>query len=198
MYIDLEKNSMSWVLTRMGLEINQTKKWDETITLTTWSRGISGPFSNREFIFTDSNGNEFGRASSSFAPIDIKLRKLVTFKDPSFINDHSLPDKTVSLNLEKLIMPKELESNYKHVVRNTDLDINGPANNARYVECIYNSLPLDYFQNIESFNFQINYLGEAKLQDNVEIKSIHSDQKNSFFEGVDQKTGKSFFTAKLF
>lgn len=200
---DMEALSMFWVLTRMGLIIKENKKWDDVVTVTTWSRGLDGAFSFREFIFTDKNGIEFGHASSSWVPLDLNTRRPARILDPELINGKSLPDKNVELELLKLSSVKKeeelLTSSYLHIVKNTDLDINAHANNARYVEWIYNSTPLDFFSSKKNFEFQINYLGEAKLHDQIEIKNnIHLTSSETQFLGIETKQKKNIFAAKFF
>jgi acyl-ACP thioesterase len=196
---DMDKRSMFWVLTRMGLKINKTLKWDETIKVMTWSRGIVGPYSFREFKFLNAFDEEIGVASSSWLPLDINSRKPAKLTEQQFINDKSLPNQTVDLTLDKIFIPEKLENGYAHQVVNTDLDINGHANNARYVEWIYNSLPLNFFSHLKNYHFQINYLGEAKLSDNILIKHspIHDITKEIFISGQNTDTQKSFFSARL-
>jgi acyl-ACP thioesterase len=195
---DMVKNNMIWVLTRMGLEIYKTLKWDETITIKTWSRGIDGAYSFREFEFYDQQNNKIGIASSSWVPIDIQTRKPTKVFDVETVEKIAIKD-SVEIELKKVFLPKEMEVGFHHKVRLTDLDINNHANNARYVEWIYNSLPKDFFQNQNGFKFHINYLGEAKLHDQVEIKRSPLDgiKKDFYFEGRNQTTDRPFFTAIL-
>lgn len=195
---DMIKNNMLWVLTRMGLKITKPMKWDQSVKVKTWSRGIDGAFSFREFIFFDENNAELGRASSSFVPIDLVTRKPTAIFDASKINSVAINQK-VDLILEKIVIPENLEIGLNHKVRNTDLDINNHANNAKYVEWIYNTLPIDFLKNKDNYFFQINYLGEANLLDQVEIKRspIENNWEHFYFEGRNLETNKKFFTAKL-
>lgn len=202
---EMEAMSMFWVLTRMGLVIKENKKWDDVITVTTWSRGLDGAYSFREFIFSDQKGNQFGHASSSWVPLDLKTRRPARILDSNIINAKSLPDKSVQLDLLKLSDIKKsnedtLKSTYLHTVKNTDLDINAHANNARYVEWIYNSAPLNFFSNKNSFEFQINYLGEAKLLDQIDIQNniYLNNTSETHFLGVETIHKKNIFAAKYF
>jgi acyl-ACP thioesterase len=195
---DMVKNNMLWVLTRMVLNINRELSWDETVCIKTWSRGIEGPYSFREFELYDSKGIKIGSASSSWVPIDFKTRKPTKIFDDGPINKLAIKE-TVGIEVEKVFIPKEIELGFIHQVHNTDLDINNHANNARYVEWIYNSMPLGSIKAKNGFTFHINYLGEAKLSEQIEImrSKINFDQKEFYFDGINQQTKKSFFTAKL-
>lgn len=197
-FSDMSANNMLWVLTRMVLKIDRELAWDEVVSIKTWSRGIDGPYSFREFIFYDAKQNEIGKASSSWVPIDLTTRKPTKIFDENPINQIAIKE-SVGIDVEKVILPKDLELGFIHQVHNTDLDINNHANNARYVEWIYNSMPLGSIKAKHGFTFHINYLGEAKLFDQVEIKrsSIQTGQKEFYFDGINQKTNKSFFSAKL-
>lgn len=196
---DMELRKMYWVLTRMGLEITKTLKWDSEVTVTTWSKGLNGPFSFRDFTFHDNLGNQIGRASSSWVPLDIETRKPANISNLSYINEKSITNKSTDLELDKIFIVNELVDAYHHVVRNTDLDINAHANNARYVEWIYNSLPLDFFKAHPHFNFQINYLGEAKLSEQINIarSKIELSPNEIYFDGKQNQTNKKYFNSKL-
>ncbi len=197
-FSDMVKNKMLWVLTRMVLKIERELSWDEVVSIKTWSRGIDGPYSFREFIFYDYHNNEIGKDSSSWVQIDLVSRKPTKIFDENPINNIAIKE-SVGIDVEKVFLPKDLELGFIHQVHNTDLDINNHANNARYVEWIYNSMPLGSMKAKNGFIFLINYLGEAKLSDQVEIQrsKIQNLQKEFYFDGINQQTKKSFFTAKL-
>lgn len=195
---DMVKNNMIWVLTRMGIKINKSMKWDQVITVKTWSRGIDGAYSFREFEFYDQNKELIGVATSSWVPIDIQSRRPVKIFDPETVNKIA-NKQAVDLEVKKITLPENLEIGLHHKVRLTDLDINNHANNARYVEWIYNSIPQGMMDIKNGFEFHINYLGEAKLHDQVEIHRLPIiDKMNEFyFSGLNQSTKRSFFSAHL-
>ena len=195
---EMVKNNMIWVLTRMGIEIYSPLRWDQTVTIKTWSRGIEGAYSFREFEFFDEDQNKIGIASSSWVPIDIKSRKPTKVFDVATVEKVAIKE-SVNIELKKVFLPNDMEVGLHHKVRLTDLDINNHANNARYVEWIYNSLPPNFFKSYQRLKFHINYLGEAKLNDQVEIRRSPLDgfKKDFYFEGRNQTLDRPFFNAVL-
>jgi medium-chain acyl-[acyl-carrier-protein] hydrolase len=194
---NMESMGLFWVLTRMGLIIEKNTFWDDIITVTTWSRGVIGPYSYREFLFHNKKGELIAKASSSWALLSSKTRRPVILDKPEIVNDKSEPN--LSNNIE-LIKISNTEINFteqiNHKVLNTDLDINGHANNAKYVEWIYNSLPLNFFDQKERIHFQINYLGEAHLNDSIVISNTLSEiGKTTYFQGINSSKQKTYFQA---
>ena len=158
-YSQLSLFNMSWVLSRMRLEVERLPQWGETVTLRTWPSGKDRLFYYRDFEITDADRKCLLRASTAWFVIDYVKRERAL---PDWWADSDLPvgPKVFSSKLGRLKggggdVCGPMSVNYG------DLDLNGHVNNIRYVEWILNSLPLEFHQEHEIKSMEVNYLAEA-------------------------------------
>ena len=71
---DLRQRGLTWVLSRVHLVADRYLHADDVIRVTTWPSTREGLFSCREFEMRDSTGQLFGRATSSWAALDLASR----------------------------------------------------------------------------------------------------------------------------
>ncbi|WP_277057547.1 acyl-[acyl-carrier-protein] thioesterase [Trichlorobacter lovleyi] len=74
---DLKKLGLTWVLSRLTLELQRPIRGTEQVTVTTWPVTREGRFSIRDYLLTDQQGKDIGRATSSWAAINLKSRRPV-------------------------------------------------------------------------------------------------------------------------
>ena len=77
----LQKHHMFWVLSRLYVEIKKLPKWQDTITLNTWSAGTDGMYAYREFILTDEKGETILTANTAWLILDTESKKIVMLRD---------------------------------------------------------------------------------------------------------------------
>ena len=70
----LNADNHSWVLSRMAVEFDCQPGQYTDYTIATWINEYGRVLSTRNFTLTDAAGNEFGRAVTQWAMIDLKSR----------------------------------------------------------------------------------------------------------------------------
>ena len=80
----LNADNHSWVLSRMAVEFDCQPGQYTDYTIATWINESGRVLSTRNFTLTDAAGNEFGRAVTQWAMIDLKSRSAL---DLSWVGD---------------------------------------------------------------------------------------------------------------
>lgn len=165
--------NITWVLSRMRIEVSRMPKWGETIKLRTWPSGRDRLFYYRDFEITDSDGGLILQASTAWFVIDTEKRERII---PAWWQTAEYP-----------FSPKVFESKLGRLkgcgyedgaalnVNYGDLDQNGHVNNVRYIEWILNSLPLEFHQSHILQSLEVNYLAEAVYGHEVQVCTVGTD-----------------------
>ena len=151
----------------------------------------------RDFLIKNEAGDLLVSATSSWAAINRKSRR------PALVND--LEDRLYS-NKEQVAIYEELgripeldnplgEANKK--VEYTDIDLVYHVNNVKYVEYVLNSFPADRLLNQHISTFEINYLGEAKYGEEIQISKQQYDESEFGVEIIRLDDQKPVCRARL-
>jgi len=179
-YNDLKEKGTMWILSRMRIRMDRYPAWDDVIQIATWPSGINKLFAIRDFRVTDSTGKEMGVASTAWLMLNIDTRRplrpssslegLLTRNSPVFDNP-----------LGKIELPDAMEKLANRKVVYSDLDIVSHVNNVKYMEWCIDAEDSEVVTGKEIRDFEINYLNEAVLEDEIEIFRTSIGQDDSIF-----------------
>lgn len=195
-YDNLHVHHTAWVLTRMHIHFEEPLKWRDNVTLFTWHKGANGLFYIRDFDMKDAGGNSRVKATSSWVVIDELTRRMVR---PEDLEDmpQAQPDveDAIAEPAPKIVLPKDsvMTGAGEHVVSYSDIDINGHANNARYVVWAMDCLPPEAVARPVK-DIYINFIKETVPGDRVQLFSKH-DGNSWYVEG--RVDGKTCFLLKI-
>ena len=196
-YDQLQEKNLFWVLSRMKLNIERLPKWNETIEIKTWPKGIDKLFAIRDFEIFDSAKKLIISVTSSWLLIDSikhRLHKIEELQIP-------IPESDIKPAIKEFpdkIVPVEGDSiSHFHSIKYSELDILQHVNNSRYISWIYDCYQPEFLNSNELKSIQINYLDEAKFSDNLEIKLIAVNNDRHYIEGLKTTTNSNSFQALL-
>ena len=181
-YAALMEKKLAWILSRQLLHIETFPNWNDAITVQTWSTGHDRLFWYRDYKILDQNQQMLGKATSTWFVIDAKNRRpqqVATYFNRKYT------DNTEQMFPEKLKRIREIPDAAlsKTVrVRYQDLDMNGHANNIRYVDWIVDSLSGDFLQQHCLAQMEINYLAEALRDDVIEVNLSQQEGAHLFHQ----------------
>lgn len=193
-YEYLVSKNMCFVLVRVALENYDRAVYDDEIRLETWPEGLNGIMFVRRFNAW--RGDQLiMSAVTLWVLMDLSARKLlrpyacgVEFPAPEGkTNSLSIPKKVVSIENNNLVGTYD--------VRYSDIDTNGHLNNTIYLDIISNCLPDPFNQHIKFF--KIDYSGEAKIGEKLEIHFVQAEDKVCYMRSIRSSDGHECFTAKL-
>ncbi len=190
--ISLSKRGIDWVITRMDVEIKRLPHCNEKITVCTYPGKDLAMLYPRFFFILDEKNEVIIRASSIWALIDAKTRKVIVDKDTI----KKLPPETSEYELP--LPGKIAASENKNLIENrtihySDLDFNCHMNNVRYVELLMDVHDFEFYKTHRPSFISLNYMKEIREKDQV---SVYSDLNNPETFEV-QVDGATSFLAKV-
>ena len=187
-YDDLIVNNTAWILSRVHIEFLDTPKWRENITLTTWHKGLDRLFYLRDFILTDGNGKERVKATTSWLVLNLETRRLV--RDPQLMEEGTVNlENAIETPAAKVQLPKDVEPvlAFEHVVGYSDVDMNGHANNAMYMQWAMDAVDYDIASARPVRELTINFNHETKAGDSVALYRYVVEQEDGLHVFVEGK-----------
>jgi medium-chain acyl-[acyl-carrier-protein] hydrolase len=167
-YDDLKSNNLFWVLSRLYLQVEKYPSWKDEITLNTWSAGTDGMYAYREFIVENQQGEIVLKASSAWLILDMDTRKIFRLSDykatfPRVIDDNACRN-------PKRIKPDAHTGKLNfYPVLFCELDINKHFNSVKYVERVLDDYGIDFLNEHEPAELEVNYLKEAVAGDAIAV-----------------------------
>lgn len=192
--ISLSKRGIDWVITRMDVEIKRLPHCNEKITVCTYPGKDLAMLYPRYFYILDENNNVIIRASSIWALIDAKTRKVIVDKDTI----KKLPPETSEFELPlpgKIAASEEKNLIETRTIHYSDLDFNCHMNNVRYVELLMDVHDFEFYKTHRPTFISLNYMKEIREKDKV---SVYSDLNNPETFEVQVDGGTSFLAKVTF
>ncbi len=195
-YEQMVRSQTFWVLTRQKLNMDFWPQ-DGTIEVQTWSRSLKGISATRDFeIFY--NEKKIGDSSTRWMVLDAVHRRPAR---PTI--DHEIAvtrtDYELSYNAEKIEIQTEVQTIAEINVMPSDLDQNNHVNNTKYGQWLMNAVSdrEEYSAGLKSY--EINFMSETHLGDNVLIQSKEISQKPSstFYQGRRKGDQQILFVSTL-
>ena len=190
--ISLSKRGIDWVITRMDVEIKRLPHCNEKITVCTYPGKDLAMLYPRFFYILDEKNEVIIRASSIWALIDAKTRKVIVDKDTI----KKLPPESSEFELPlpgKIAASEEKNLIETRTIHYSDLDFNCHMNNVRYVELLMDVHDFEFYKTHRPTFISLNYMKEIREKDKV---SVYSDLNNPETFEV-QVDGATSFLAKV-
>ena len=139
---DLRERGLIWVLSRIHLVVDRYPRADEGVLVRTWPSTRQGLFSCREFELFDGQGKGTGRATTSWAVLDLITRRPVKLEGhlPVYplLSRRAVDDDFATL---PTLPPDSASRELPFRVLRSDLDINHHVNNAIYAGWALETVP---------------------------------------------------------
>jgi len=175
----LMEHGLVWILSRMDIRFLRLPQRLDRVRFETWHKGVSGPYFLRDYKMLDPDGEILARGTSCWAVMDFESRRAVR---PDRLTDIISPeaedeDSAVDEIARKLLVPAgaELQEGGTHRVNYSDLDYNGHANNAKYIQWAVDALPAEISTAKDLGRMEINFNAESRLGEDIELKTCCGD-----------------------
>ena len=185
-YDDLIVTNTAWILSRVHIRFVDTPMWKDDVVLSTWHKGLNRLFFVRDFRLTDKEGRTRVEATTSWLVMNLETRRLV--RDPQLREGSECLEDVIATPAGKVQMPKDVEPQlmFEHLVAYSDIDVNGHANNAMYMQWAMDAVDYDIASTRPVKEVTINFNHETKAGDVVALyKSIvkTEDGRRVYVEG---------------
>ena len=176
--LNMNETHRFWMILAWHVEIIRRPKYNETITIHTWSKPCKRLYVYRDFEVFDESGNLIATAGAKWVFINTENNSIVKANDDMFQTYKIEPEKssTDTALLDKLNEPKTYSNVISYTINREMIDINGHVHNLDYLDLAYKALPEEVYEK-EFKKIDIMYKKEIKLDENV--KCFYSNENNS-------------------
>lgn len=171
----LADNNYGWVLSRMAIELDYMPVEYSEFTLYTWISDYNRLSSTRNFSLVDGEGREFGRAVSQWCMIDYATRMPVDMNTMAKAHEGNMVDAPSPCERPRRIGVVTSEPIVEHRVVYSDIDFNRHMNTMRYIDIIFDTLPIDIPEQLNAFRLDMNFMKEARYGDNLRLMAEERD-----------------------
>lgn len=194
-YEGLQARQLFWVLRLMHIEILNTAKWDERLTVETWPKDVERLLYLRDFLVRNQNERIIARATSGWLAIDIESRRPKTIEGLEgsvFVrlrNKHALTELPRKLSGIKDGSSHEIHTAY------SDIDLNKHVTATRYLDWMMDTFPPEKHKHAYPAAITLNYLKETMPGEVIELKwnGTEDEEDEYAFEGMNQSNGNAAF-----
>ena len=172
---DLDGRDCFWVLVNFRIEMTDTPRWGDGMTIRTWPSGFTRLVASREFIGHGSDGRELFRAASEWMILDKHGSRPKNLERLDLHLPQAGP-RALSAELRRLRPAEVYTPACTLSVPFSSLDFNGHVNNTEYVRWAWDGLyrTLGHAPAIRSM--QMTYTAEVFEGDEIEVLvAINSD-----------------------
>lgn len=163
---DLRKSGHTWVISRLHLAMERYPRMHTTVRLRTWPVMREAIFSVRDFELLDGDGGMLGRATGSFAVLNLKTRRPARLDD--VLPPYPLMEyRALQDDFKGMPLLKTQESESRFQVLRSDLDVNCHVNNTVYATWALEAVPAEIAGACLPMEIEINFRAEALHGDEV-------------------------------
>lgn len=173
----LQNHSYTWVLSRLGVEITTQPQQYETIELDTWVNEFNRLSSTRNFRMRLAD-NILATGVSQWCMLNMETRQVV---DMSLLKDtyeRAMVNTPSPIAAPARLRPTESTATASRPVRYSDIDFNRHVNTLRYVDMVFDAIPLELIEQNAGMRIDFNFIAEARYGETLTISS--SSEGNVF------------------
>ena len=138
---DLRLRGLSWVLSRLTLDVDALPAWQKEAVVSTWPSGAHRLWALREFRLSDPAGAVFAKATSGWLIVRLDSKRPSRPPEELAPLSAAFPPRLIDDRFDDLVSPSATAGGPSFTVRRFDLDLNGHANNVALVRWLLESLP---------------------------------------------------------
>ena len=188
-YDQITKDNLTWVLSRLSVQMEEYPVHDQDVTVETWIEAVSRSFTERCFCIINPSGKTIGYARTIWAAIDLQTRRPVDL--PAWRPDMPAYIETEKRcrveKMNKLLPVEGIEPYMGYTVRYSDIDINKHMNSIKYIEHTINTFDLNLFKEKFIHKFEIVFLAEGMFGDKLKLY-MQNLSENEYL--IDTKKGE--------
>ncbi len=172
---------VAWVLSRCHVALKRLPRRGETISVETYPQAPRHLFYPRVNVFRDGEGREIGGAGSLWVLLDLRTRRIT---DSEAVKSR-LPDnrdRDAGPRVSAAVRPLAAEPVCgEYMPAYTDFDINGHANNTRYLDWCCNALGFETMADARLVDFEISYESEILPGTRIRTELARQEDRFTFF-----------------
>lgn len=177
---DMQEFHQAWVLSRMRVEVHALPQWQDVVTVKTWINSLENSRSVRALEMYV-NGKKIVGCETYWAVFNTQSRRPEPLAIP-YEHFELFPEKRATdEGFSKININHEKEAVFEKTVYLSDLDIVNHVNNVKYLEWCLDHVEPKRILKQEVKNFEMNFMKELSLKDQVVIHESEDGQSTTRF-----------------
>ena len=164
----LQGESFTWVLSRLGVEITAQPQQYEQIELDTWVNEFNRLSSTRNFRMRLGD-NILAAGVSQWCMINMESRQVVDMSLLKDIYEQAMVDTPSPIAAPARLRPTEPTTTTSRPVCYSDIDFNRHVNTLRYVDMVFDAIPLELIEKNNGLRIDFNFIAEARYGETLSI-----------------------------
>lgn len=190
---ELQSKSATWVLSRLGVEIYTQPEQYEAIEIDTWVNEFNRLSSTRNFRMRQCD-KLLAAGVSQWCMINMETRQVV---------DMSLLKQTYELAMvaepspiagPARLRPTEPTTTTSRTVVYSDIDFNRHVNTLRYIDMVFDAIPLELIEKNAGMRIDFNFIAEARYGETLTIGISSAD---NVYQAEISSEGKTLCRARV-
>ena len=170
----LDSDSTTWVLSRLAVDIEAQPKQYEEIAIGTWVNEFNRLSSTRNFRIH--RGEEcVAKGVSQWCMLNMETRQVV---DMSLLKEtymQAMVEEPSPISAPARLRPITPVGSASRPVVYSDIDFNRHVNTLRYIDLIFDNVPLELIEQNEGLRIDINFIAEARYGETLVAGYIKED-----------------------
>lgn len=164
----LQGNSFTWVLSRLAIEVKSQPEQYSNIEVDTWVNEFNRLTTTRNFRLH--KGKEMqAEGVSQWCAIDMSTRQAVDLNIFKDIYSRALVDEPSPIAAPARLRGIAPAATMSRPVVYSDLDFNRHMNTLRYIDLIFDAMPLEVIEKNKGLRLDIHFLAEALYGDRLTV-----------------------------
>lgn len=189
----LQGQSFTWVLSRFAIDISRRPDQYDDITIDTWVNEFNRLSSTRNFRLMRSD-RCLAAAVSQWCMLNMETRQVVDMSLLRDVYERAMVAEESPTSAPQRLRGVDVQKSVERPVVYSDIDFNRHVNTLRYVDMMFDNLPLERIEQNNGMRIDINFIAEARYGDILAIGSISEGDTYSF---EISSLGKTLCRAKI-
>ena len=190
----LQGNSFTWVLSRLAVEVREQPMQYADIEVDTWVNEFNRLTTTRNFRMRQSD-TILAEGVSQWCAINMESRQAVDLNIFKDIYARALVDEPSPIAAPARLRGITPTTTASRPVAYSDIDFNRHVNTLRYIDLIFDAMPLEVIEKNKGMRLDIHFLAEARYGETLTTGSTSED--NTWQFEISSDSGKVLCRAKI-
>ena len=190
----LQGHSFTWVLSRLAVVINTQPRQYSNIEIDTWVNEFNRLSSTRNFKMCIGE-DVIAAGVSQWCMLNMETRQAVDMTQLKDIYERAMVAEPSPIAAPARLRDIELQASVSRPVVYSDIDFNRHVNTLRYIDLIFDSLPIELIEKNNGMRLDINFIAEALYGEVLTIG--WTSEGNVWQFEISSDSGKKLCRAKI-
>lgn len=190
----LQGHSFTWVLSRLAVDINTQPRQYSNIEIDTWVNEFNRLSSTRNFKMRIGE-DVIAAGVSQWCMLNMETRQAVDMTQLKDIYERAMVAEPSPIAAPARLRDIESQASVSRPVVYSDIDFNRHVNTLRYIDLIFDSLPIELIEKNNGMRLDINFIAEALYGEVLTIG--WTSEGNVWQFEISSDSGKKLCRAKI-